>query len=161
MSLYTPLKAENARLDGDVAIGLDSQGDLGRTAHSTVLRIPPLQSKTLELEPTGWVALRGGWYVLDVGRQPSILPTEAEISVAVPRGWRIAEASGLPLSSDRTASGLVPAGRAHSIRLRLEPERSARVTYRILDRVRAVKAFWYSATFLCLVRETTPHYAGC
>ncbi len=114
LSLYSPFAHRSAVLDGR-PVELSSDPELGRVARSTTVSIPPLQSRTVRLALDGRIQLAdGGWYRLDLGHQPLVVPDEVEISVAVPDGWRIAETLGFDRQGD---------GRAVK-RMRLDQERT-------------------------------------
>ena len=159
LSVYSPLRATQAVLDGGVPVGVDSQRDLGRQAHSTVLSLLPQQSRSVELDLDGQVQLRRGWYVLDVIRQPSVTADVVEISVTVPRGWRIAKARGLALRAEREASGSVPVVRDHAVRLHIERVATTSLPQEVVDRVRSWLGREHPAA--CLVRSRSTHEADC
>ena len=136
LSVYSPLRATGAFVDGSTPVALDSQRDLGRQAHSTVLSLLAQQSRSMVLDLNGRVDLRRGWYVLDVIRQPTVTPDDVAISVVVPPGWRISEARGLVLRGPREASGTVPTVRDHAVQLRINRVDSAGLPQRVANRVR-------------------------
>ena len=114
LSLYTPFPSRSATVDGR-PLDLVVQPEQGRLAQSAILSIPALSTRTVRLEVDGDVQLgERGWYRLDLGHQPLIVPDEVEVSITVPGGWRIAETRGLQQVDD---------GRAGT-RFGLEEERS-------------------------------------
>ena len=122
LSIYSPLVGGAASIDGRT-VALDAQADLGRTAQSTTMSLPALSTSTVTLDVDGRVALSDdGWYRLDLLRQPSLLPDEVEVSVAVPDGWRIAEVQGIERRDERLATARMSAERERTILVR--PERT-------------------------------------
>jgi hypothetical protein len=114
LSLYSPFAYRSATIDRR-PLPLETQPELGRLAGSATVSIPPGQARIIRAEVRGRVALAPrGWYRLDLGHQPVINPDQVDVSVVVPRGWRIADSRGLGRSGDRRAT----------VRLRLDRERS-------------------------------------
>ena len=114
LSVYTPFPSRSVTLD-DRPLDLVVHPEQGRLAQSAILSIPALSTRTVRLEVNGDVQLgERGWYRLDVGHQPLIVPDEVQVSITVPKGWRIADTRGLQQIED---------GRAGT-RIRLEEERS-------------------------------------
>jgi UDP-N-acetylmuramyl pentapeptide phosphotransferase/UDP-N-acetylglucosamine-1-phosphate transferase len=104
VSVYSPFADGTATVDGR-PVTLENQPDLGRTAQSTILSIPSKSSTTLAVDLEGEVKLSdGGWYRLDLFHQPSLTPDDVEISVAVPKGWRIVQVQGLEADGGRRAT---------------------------------------------------------
>ena len=119
VSVYSPLELTGATWDG-VPADLTGADELGRRVYSTFLGIPANATKTLELQLEGTVvALPGGWYELDLLRQPLLNREATTASFEVPDGWRIVEARGAELESDRRAVARLVPERDHTIRLRL------------------------------------------
>ena len=74
----------------------------------------------------------GGWYRLDLGHQPLVVPGDVDVAISVPKGWRIAETRGLDRRGPRQAEA----------RVRLDGERA------LLVRVERTgwSAFWHRLT---------------
>jgi hypothetical protein len=95
VSVYTPLALAGAALE-DVPVQLETATELGRNVFSMFIGVPAESSRTLELELEGTVRLeRGGWYVLDLVRQPTLHPDDVSVSIEVPPGWRIIDTDGV------------------------------------------------------------------
>ena len=134
LSIYSPLVGGAATIDGRT-LALDAQADLGRTAQSTTVSLPARSTSTVTLDVDGRVALSDdGWYRLDLLRQPSLLPDEVEVSVAVPDGWRIAEVQGIERRDERLATARMSAERERTILVRLERTGWAGVWERLTTR---------------------------
>ncbi len=112
---------------------VSSTSELGRRAYSSTVPIPAGESRTLALDVEGTIRLADdGWYQLDLPRQPSLLPNEAEISLSVPPGWRIADTRGGVESLDgRHAKAALRLDTDHRISLRLERSAWSRLWARI------------------------------
>ena len=120
VSVYSPFGGGAASVDGR-PVTLENQPDLGRTAQSTAISIPSKSSSTLAVDLEGEVRLSDdGWYRLDLFHQPSLTPDDVEISVAVPKGWRIVQVQGL--EARRRPAGDDPVGARRS----RHPPRAAR-----------------------------------
>ena len=121
VSVYTPF----ARRTGDARRRPVDPRQPARPRTGTpsrpILSIPAESSSTLTLDVGGRVALSDdGWYRLDVFHQTSLVPDDVEVSVAVPKGWRIAEVQGLDADGDRRATAHAGAGPARTILVRVE-----------------------------------------
>ncbi len=120
VSVYTPFGGGSASVDGR-PVTLENQSDLGRTALSTVISIPSKSSSTLAVDLKGEVRLSDdGWYRLDLFHQPSLTPDDVEISVAVPKGWRIVQVQGLKADGGRRATVRMALDGPVTILVRLE-----------------------------------------
>ncbi|MDQ4071082.1 MAG: DUF4012 domain-containing protein, partial [Actinomycetota bacterium] len=127
LSIYTPLGLRRPAPD------VTSSFELGRRAYSSTVPIPPAESRTVAIDVQGGVRLAaGGWYHLDLPRQSALLPDDAEISVSVPPGWRIADARGGVKTFDgRHAQATLRLDADHRISLRLERSAWSRLWARI------------------------------
>jgi hypothetical protein len=97
VSVYSPLEFTQSTIDGQPG-GLESGRELGRNVYSTYLRVPAGGSRALALTLEGTVALEaGGWYRLNLPRQPAVAPDDVSVTVTSPAGWRIASAKGLDI----------------------------------------------------------------
>jgi len=120
LSLYSPFAVRASTLDGQ-ALALDTQPELGRLAHSATVSIPSGQARTVDLEVSGRLELEGsGWYRLDLGHQPVIVPDDVEVSLAVPPGWRIAETRGAESDGGRRADAHFQLSQGRSLFVRVE-----------------------------------------
>ncbi len=134
LSLYTSFGGGPATVDGR-PVTLERHSDLGRIAQSTVLSLPPETTSTLTLDVDGRLTLSDdGWYRLDVFHQPSLLPDDVEITVAVPPGWRIAEVQGLAANGEREATIRMEMKRPLTVLVRLERTGWAGVWERLTSR---------------------------
>ena len=61
-----------------------------------------------------------GWYRLDLLHQTSLDPDDVEISIAVPKGWRIVQVQGLQSDGGRRATARLALERPVTILVRLE-----------------------------------------
>ncbi|MEA2900143.1 MAG: hypothetical protein QOH36_30 [Actinomycetota bacterium] len=95
VSVYSPFAGGGATVDGQ-PVTLENQPDLGRIAQSTTVSIPATSSTTLALDVNGTVNLSAdGWFRLDLNHQTSLKPDDVEVSITVPKGWRIAQMQGV------------------------------------------------------------------
>jgi UDP-N-acetylmuramyl pentapeptide phosphotransferase/UDP-N-acetylglucosamine-1-phosphate transferase len=121
VSVYTPLAFTAASLDG-APTQLEAATELGRNVFSGYVGVPAGAARTLSVDMRGTVVLApGGWYELDVVRQPTLWPDDVTVVVEVPDGWRITDAEGLELLSPRRAGAQVSLERTGRMRVRLEP----------------------------------------
>jgi UDP-GlcNAc:undecaprenyl-phosphate/decaprenyl-phosphate GlcNAc-1-phosphate transferase len=93
VSLYTPHQLEAARLDGATK-GAGADQELGHRVYSTSLSIPARSEKTLALDLIGRAQLVDGWYRLTLLKQPTLRPDQLNVTISVPRAWRITNARG-------------------------------------------------------------------
>ena len=120
VSVYSPLGVQRATLD-DRPLEVESAPDLGRQAYSSLVSIPSMESRTVSLDLSGRARLSpDGWYRFDVLHQPTLVPDEVEVSVAVPPGWRIVEARGAEPAGERRAEARLQVESAHTVWVRLE-----------------------------------------
>lgn len=125
LSVYTPLGVTAAALDG-VPVAVESERELGRSVYSAFVDVPAGATRELSVDVVGQVPLtEGGWYELELGRQPLLSADEVALAVTVAPGWRIAEAEGgFEVRPDGRGAALVAASTGPSRpRLRLEPLR--------------------------------------
>lgn len=106
MSVYTPHVVTGAAVDGD-PLNLETGREFDRQVYSAYVSVPAGASRTVTLEFTGWVALLpGGWYELDMLRQPLLTPDTFAVSLAVGPGWSVIEAADFDRGGGTaTASG--------------------------------------------------------
>ena len=134
LSVYTPFPLRSATLQGR-PLTLDSQPELSRLAHSATVSVPPLASRTVRLDLEGLIELEeGGWYRLDVGHQPLVIPDAAEVWLEVPAGWRIAETRGMRRVGTRQATAQLVVDRDHSLWVRVERNGWSRFRHRLIGR---------------------------
>lgn len=118
LSVYSPLSFETARLDG-TPTRLESGTELGRHVYSAFVSVPAQSTRTLELDVRGTLALdAGGWYRLDLVRQPLLDSDRVEVVVDLAPGWRFVDGQGLRIVAD---------GRRARVTLRLDRDRRLRV----------------------------------
>lgn len=104
VSIYTPLGIDAMTVGGS-SIDVESAKELGRSVYSGSMSVPSLGVGTLEVQLSGAVRLgQGGWYVLDIDHQATVIPDEVTARISVPSGWRIAETRGLTTDGPRSAS---------------------------------------------------------
>ena len=130
ISVFSPFDAVSASLGG-ASVELRTRSNLGRQEHSMHLPAAADRHRTLTMEVRGRLALTNdGWYRLDVQRQPSV-PQDVDVSVTVPRGWRIAEAHGLRKTAERRAFASIHDAEDGPILVRLERTGIGRVWDRL------------------------------
>ena len=130
VSVYSPFDAVAATLGGQ-SLAIQSLPELGRQAHSLLLDSPPRDDQTLLVDMRGRLPLTpDGWYRLDVLRQPSV-SQDLDVSIAVPSGWRIAEARGVDRVDDRHARASIHAADAGPILVRVERTGIASIWHRL------------------------------
>ena len=123
LSVYSPFDLQAAHLDQN-PVGIDSHAELGRRAHSTELSMAAGQSRTVGMDLAGAVRLApGGWYRLDILRQPQLTTESIDVELSVPPGWRITDAPGLRRQGARQASGRLTLERPRVVMVRVEPAR--------------------------------------
>jgi hypothetical protein len=121
LSVYSPLGFQGATIDGQPAV-LESGEELGRSVYATFLTVPAQSTRTLAMELEGQVGLTdGGWYELDLGRQPLLHPDEVHVTLRAPRGYRIAEVEGLQ-GGGPTATGELLVRQDEVVRARIVPD---------------------------------------
>lgn len=122
VSVYSPLEFTQATIDGQPG-QLEAGRELGRNVFSDYLRVPAGGSRQLALTLEGTVALEpGGWYRLDLPRQPTVAPDDVSVTVTSPAGWRIAGAKGLDVLDPHRASVKIAQVERDEVRVRLVPE---------------------------------------
>jgi UDP-N-acetylmuramyl pentapeptide phosphotransferase/UDP-N-acetylglucosamine-1-phosphate transferase len=121
VSIYTPLGYTAATFDGQPQ-PLDGTTELQRNVYSAFVSVPAQSSRTLSLDLTGTLRLeRGGWYRLDLVRQPGLTPDDVTVNIDVPPGWRITEKKGVQRIAGRTATAKIQLSHTTPIRIRLAP----------------------------------------
>ncbi|MPY95964.1 MAG: DUF4012 domain-containing protein [Acidimicrobiia bacterium] len=125
VSIYTPHGVTAATLDG-APLEVESELELGRSVYSAFVDVPSGATRQVSLDLVGDAALtEGGWYELELGRQPLLHPDDVAVAVTVAPGWRITASQG--------GFDVEPGGRQATLRavlteptrprLRLEPLR--------------------------------------
>jgi len=133
LSIYTPFAGRSGTLDGR-PYEFNSAPDLGRQAHWMTLPVPPSSSRTVTIDLDGQVRLSPeGWYRLDLPQQRTGEPDAIEISLAVPRDWRIVETRGGHNVDDQRAEAALTVDRSHTVWVRVE---RASAWARLWDRLR-------------------------
>ncbi len=119
VSVYTPLGFTAATVDGQQQL-LDGTTELGRNVYSTFVSVPAQSSSTLALDLTGTLRLEhGGWYRLDLVRQPGLTPDDVTVNIDVPAGWRIADKRGVQRIAGRTATTKLQLDHTTTVKIRL------------------------------------------
>jgi UDP-GlcNAc:undecaprenyl-phosphate GlcNAc-1-phosphate transferase len=120
VSVLTPLSARSVTVDGK-KVATASTEAFGRTVESASLDVPAGGARVLGVDLAGTVQLPpGGWYGLEVVRQPGLIPENVHVSVVVPNGWRIAERRGLQGDDERVAAATLTTDRRQTVWVRLE-----------------------------------------
>jgi hypothetical protein len=133
LSVYTPFVGRSATLDGQ-PLPMTTHPELGRLAQSTIVSIPAHSTRTVRLEFEGGVQLAdGGWYRLDLGHQPTVVPDAVEVSVTVPKGWRIADTRGLEGRGSRVARAAMPLAQEQSLWIKVERSGWSSFWHRLLE----------------------------
>jgi hypothetical protein len=88
---------------------------------SSQVIVPPKSTVDVRAELAGLVPLRGGWYRLDVGRQPMANPDRVRIVVEVREGWEIDRAPRMRRISPRRVSVSFLAEESTTLRVRIRP----------------------------------------
>jgi hypothetical protein len=97
LSVYTPLGVSSSSL-GAMPLDLQSGAELGQHVYSAFVDIPSEGTGTVRLSVDGMIHLAaGGWYTLDIPRQPALGADQLSISLTVPPGWEVR--SGSPTST--------------------------------------------------------------
>ena len=121
LSVYSPLGFAAATLDG-TPTSLESETELGRHVYSTFVSIPSRSTRTLGLDLRGTLALApGGWYELDLVRQPLLDADRVEVVLDVAPGWRFADGQGFRVTADgHRAHASLELVRDQRLRVRVE-----------------------------------------
>jgi hypothetical protein len=126
VSVYTPLQLQSGTIDGAPA-ATEAGLELGSNVYSRYLQLAPGASTQLALTLSGLEQLEpGGWYELNLPRQPQIDATPTHITLELASGWRFAEARGLKLTKGgRVASLDRPLDHAERLRVRIVRDRGS------------------------------------
>jgi UDP-GlcNAc:undecaprenyl-phosphate GlcNAc-1-phosphate transferase len=138
VSVASPLRVRRASLGGE-AVTMTARPERGLTMHSGLLGVQSGKEADLSLRLTGDVALdTGGWYTLDLLRQPTLSPDDVSVRIVVPRGWRIVEQLGFDdVRESRAAIARFPLGEDRHLRVKLERDGPARLWDKLRGRWRA------------------------
>lgn len=87
VSIYTPLGLDGASFDG-APVGMESSRELGRSAYSLYVEVPPGSARTLRLELAGLVDIGAGaeLYRLTLAHQPLANADAVRVTVRSPSG---------------------------------------------------------------------------
>jgi hypothetical protein len=89
LSVYTPLAVSTSSLDGE-ALALESGTEFGRNVYSTFVNIPAGGRRTVTMAVAGLVRVdAGGWYTLELPRQPALGTDRVTMTLDAPSGWEI------------------------------------------------------------------------
>jgi len=120
VSVYTPLAASRVTVDGN-EVPVIAGRELGLDVYSTIVRVPADDDRTMALDLAGSVRMtRDGWYVLRLGSQPMVLDGRARVSVSVPDGYRITDATHLQRVFGGRATGILTLDRPTTVRVHVE-----------------------------------------
>jgi hypothetical protein len=64
----------------------------------------------------------GGWYRLDLPRQPAVGPDDVAVTVTAPAGWRIAGARGLDVLDPHRAAARISQREREEVQVKLVRE---------------------------------------
>jgi UDP-GlcNAc:undecaprenyl-phosphate GlcNAc-1-phosphate transferase len=134
LSLYSPLGFRSAKLEGRTT-GLETARELGRNVYSSFVSIPSNEKKTLAVQLDGSVPLAGGWYELDLVRQPALTSDVIDLQVRVADGWRVRAVEGAPEATwnSRSVSGTFDLAVSRTVRVRLERRAETNILRRLLS----------------------------
>ena len=120
VSVYTPLDLQASTLDGE-AVAMSAGEELDVQVYSTIVRLLAGQDRMLALDLAGRIRMgRDGWYVLELGSQPMVKDGRARISISVPEGFRITDATKLQRVFGQRATGTLSLERPTTVRVRIE-----------------------------------------
>ncbi len=132
VSIHTPQALLPGTTLGGERTEMNSDRELGRLAHSTFLRLGSGETGVLTLRLVGEVALLpGGWYRLELVRQPVLQTDEVDVQIDVAPGWRIVDTVGLQSTSARSATVRGQVDRGLVLGVRLERTGPARFVDRL------------------------------
>jgi len=104
VSVHTPQALLPTTTPSDRPGGMTSDRELGRLAHTTFVRLGSGMTETLTLRLAGEVALLpGGWYRLELVRQPVLQSDDVDVEIEVAPGWRIVGTVGVEPRSAQSA----------------------------------------------------------
>jgi hypothetical protein len=122
VSVYSPLEFSQATIDGQPG-QLEPGRELGRNVFSTYLGVPAGGSGAVGMTLEGTVTLApGGWYRLDLPRQPAVGSDDVSVTVTTPAGWRIAAAKGLDVLDPHRAVARISQIEQEELQVRLVRE---------------------------------------
>ena len=120
LSVFTPLHYDAARLDGD-PVRMQPGQELGREVVTTYLSIGPGDSRTIELDLSGFVRLGPGRrYELDFLRQPTIRPDDVDVSITAAEGWGFEAVDGLASGGPQEVAGAFALRQDHTVALTVD-----------------------------------------
>jgi hypothetical protein len=121
VSVYTPLGVTAARLDGK-PVNVEAAHELDQQVISAWVSLPAGSTATLELDVDGYVDLNsGGWYELQLVRQPFLAADNVSVELAVAPGWRITQTDHARTTGQRTAAAELDLVETTPIGARIEP----------------------------------------
>jgi hypothetical protein len=120
VSVYNPLALVDSKLDGQ-PVAMSKNRERGTNVYSTLVALDAQTERSLELDLAGRIRMgRDGWYVLELGRQPTVSNDRARISISVPDGYTITNSTRLQRVYGQRATGIVDLDRPTTIRLKIE-----------------------------------------
>lgn len=122
LSIYTATDCSGANIDG-APVTLDLRRDLGRSVCSGSISAQSGQTAILTVDLSGGVSLEpGGWYVLDLVKQPTLRADRVRLHLSVPEGWSLAETRGVDVVNAREAVFDGDLGATRTIRVRVQAD---------------------------------------
>jgi hypothetical protein len=134
VSLYSPMALGATTVDGSAA-ALDVGREVGRNVGSLFVATSSRSTSTIVTRIAGAVALRNGWYELQIRNQPSVHADRMTVSVSLPAGWKIVGTDHVRAGArgDR-ATAAFRLRRTTTLRVKVAPVRSS---LSVWDRLRA------------------------
>ncbi|MGI8684399.1 MAG: DUF4012 domain-containing protein [Acidimicrobiales bacterium] len=136
LSVYSPLELETMTVDDGQVLDISRQNELGRRVYSALVSVKSMTTRRVTVKLAGRVPR--GDYRLDVVRQPTVTPDEAELSVTVPAAWQVGPAA----RADGAGAGATTAsGRSATARVTVDQARvftadTERTAAGLVDRLR-------------------------
>jgi hypothetical protein len=120
VSVYTPYVVRAAKLDGQ-PVQVEGTRELGRNVFSAWIDVDAQQTKTLSLDVEGVVRLGpGGWYDLQLVRQPFLTADGVKVELTAPEGWTVEGTSDLRSTADGAARGEYLLAENKEVRVRIK-----------------------------------------
>jgi UDP-GlcNAc:undecaprenyl-phosphate GlcNAc-1-phosphate transferase len=118
LSVYSPLSFTEPTLDG-VPVTLEHDTEAGYRVASRYVPLDAGAQRRLSMHLRGTVPAPGGWYRLDLARQPSASADHARVVLRPAPGWRFRDARGARVAADGSATweGELRAPRSVSVRM--------------------------------------------
>jgi hypothetical protein len=118
LSVYTALAVSTSSLDSE-SLAVESGTELGRNVYSTFVSIPAGSTRTVTMAVAGSVNIDpGGWYTLELPRQPALGNDRLTMTIDVPSGWEI-QSDSTGAAWGRRAEIALDVSGPQSLRLRM------------------------------------------